>query len=46
VTTPDDNPSTNRQAEEDLLAEQEHRGYGEDEGERDAALDDEQLDEQ
>jgi hypothetical protein len=44
VTTPSDNPQTNRQAEDDLLAEQEGQGYGEDEGERDEALD--ELDEQ
>jgi hypothetical protein len=44
VTTPDDNPQSNRQAEDDLLREQEHKGYGEDEGEREQALeeDDEQ----
>jgi hypothetical protein len=37
---PDDNPETLRHAEDDLLREQEGQGYGEDEGERDEALDD------
>lgn len=41
VTTPDDNPSNDREPEDDLLEEQEHKGYGEDEGEREQALDDE-----
>jgi hypothetical protein len=34
-----DNPETPRQAENDLLQEQEGKGYGEDEGEREQALD-------
>jgi hypothetical protein len=45
VTSPEnDNPETSRQAEDDLLQEQEGTGYGEDEGEREPALgaDDEQ----
>jgi hypothetical protein len=45
VTSPDnDNPETSRQVEDDLLQEQEGAGYGEDEGEREQALeaDDEQ----
>jgi hypothetical protein len=45
VTSPEnDNPETSRQAEDDLLQEQEGTGYGEDEGEREQALeaDDEQ----
>ena len=37
----DDNPETNRQAEDDLLEQQEGKGYGDDEGERDEALADE-----
>ena len=36
-----DNPETNRQAEDDLLQQQEGKGYGEDEGERDDAFADE-----
>ena len=36
-----DNPETSRQAEDDLLQQQEGKGYGEDEGERDDALADE-----
>ena len=36
-----DNPETSRQAEDDLVQEQEGTGYGEDEGERDDALADE-----
>ena len=36
-----DNPETSRQVEDDLLQEQEGKGYGEDEGERDDALADE-----
>jgi hypothetical protein len=45
VSTPEnDNPDTARQAENDLLAEQEGKGYGEDEGEREQAL--EQTDDQ
>jgi hypothetical protein len=40
VAGPDDNPETMRQAEGDLLREQEGKGYGEDEGERTDALDD------
>jgi hypothetical protein len=40
VSTPEnDNPETPRQAENDLLQEQEGKGYGEDEGERRPALD-------
>jgi hypothetical protein len=39
VTSPEnDNPETSRQAEDDLLQEQEGTGYGEDEGEREQAL--------
>jgi hypothetical protein len=39
VTRPDDdNPETTRQAENELLKEQEGEGYGEDEGEREEAL--------
>jgi hypothetical protein len=37
----DDNPETNRRAEDDLLQQQEGKGYGGDEGERDEALADE-----
>ena len=37
----DDNPETNRRAEDDLLEQQEGKGYGDDEGERDEALADE-----
>jgi hypothetical protein len=33
-----DNPETSRQVEDDLLQEQEGKGYGEDEGEREDAL--------
>jgi hypothetical protein len=33
-----DNPETSRQAEDDLLQQQEGKGYGEDEGERDDAI--------
>ena len=36
-----DNPETSRQAEDDLLQQQEGKGYGEDEGERDDAFADE-----
>ena len=36
-----DNPETSRQAEDDLLQQQEGKGYGEDEGERDDAFVDE-----
>jgi hypothetical protein len=36
-----DNPGTSRQAEDDLLEQQEGKGYGEDEGERDESLADE-----
>ncbi|MGH3025036.1 MAG: hypothetical protein ACRDLR_01125 [Gaiellaceae bacterium] len=36
-----DNPETGRGAEDDLLQEQEGQGYGDDEGEREAALEDE-----
>jgi hypothetical protein len=36
-----DNPETNREAEDDLLQQQEGKGYGEDEGERDDAFADE-----
>jgi predicted DNA-binding WGR domain protein len=40
VQTPEnDNPETPRQAENDLLQEQERKGYGDDEGEREQALD-------
>lgn len=39
-TQENDNPETPRQAENDLLKEQEGKGYGEDEGEREQALDD------
>jgi hypothetical protein len=47
VRTPqNDNPETSRQAEDDLLAQQEGKGYGEDEGEREGALDDAGRDEQ
>ena len=37
----DDNPETNRRADDDLLEQQEGKGYGDDEGERDDALADE-----
>jgi len=36
-----ENTETSRQVEDDLLQEQEGKGYGEDEGERDDALADE-----
>ena len=36
-----DNPNTREAAEEDLLSAQEGKGYGEDEGEREQALDEE-----
>jgi hypothetical protein len=36
-----DNPETSRQAEDDLLQQQEGTGYGEDEGVRDVSLSDE-----
>jgi len=36
-----DNPETNRQAEDDLLQEEEGPGQGRDDGERDDALTDE-----
>jgi hypothetical protein len=38
----DDKPDPREPAEDELLEAQEHKGYGEDEGERDALLDDEQ----
>jgi hypothetical protein len=38
----DDNPDPRKHDEDDLLEAQEHKGYGEDEGERDALLDDDQ----
>jgi hypothetical protein len=45
VSSPEnDNPETPRQAEHDLLREQEGKGYGEDEGERDTALESEDDD--
>jgi hypothetical protein len=37
--TGNDNPNTRQRAEEDLLRAQEGKGYGEDEGEREEALD-------
>ena len=40
-----DNPETNRQAEDDLLQQQEGKGYGEDEGERGDAIADGDEDE-
>ena len=36
-----DNPETSRQAEDDLLQQQEGKGYGEDEGEREDSFADE-----
>jgi hypothetical protein len=41
VSTIEDDPDNGEQ-EDELLEEQEHKGYGEDEGERDESFDDEQ----
>jgi hypothetical protein len=37
-----ENPNTRQAAEEDLLSAQQGKGYGEDEGEREEALDEEE----